>query len=473
MRIGKCAILALLAGLLTFEAQGAITLTDIASLDPQTSAEPSTPIQATNGRFYGITATGGSGFFGGSDGYGTVYEMTQDGTFTTLAAFYQTNGASPNASLYQGDDGGLYGATSYGGTNWDGSSRNCGTLFQITSSNTIQTLAEFDNTNSGMHPQGRLVQGTDGSLYGTTTAGGTNAGGVLFRLSAEKGLETLFCFPQTNSPLAGLVSGPNGSFFGTAMTSSVGGTVFQITTNGMLTTLVSFDGTNGFIPNDLIADGQGNLYGTTFKFSFDFPQGTLFKIDASGQFTNLVQFNGTNGAMPSRLTLGSDGNIYGTTSYRVISWPNGSGWGTVFRFKPSSGKFTNLYTFSNNVIPAAGVTEGADGHLYGATINGGVGSGSIYRLNIHIPQGRPSVNIHGLIRTNQSVIVLGQSRSARPVFAIFYQLNSGEYQRANTTNYWKDWTAEINPQPGRNVLHFYSLNTVGAHSRTNTFRFSF
>jgi uncharacterized repeat protein (TIGR03803 family) len=104
--------------------------------------------------------------------------------------------------------------------------------------------------------------------------------------------------------------------------------VFKVTTNGTLTTLVSFNGTNGTASAALTLGNDGNFYGTTSKGGSS-NGGTVFKMTTNGTLTTLVSFNGTNGTYPQAdagLTLGNDGNFYGTTA------TGGSGGvGTVFR----------------------------------------------------------------------------------------------------------------------------------------------
>jgi len=136
--------------------------------------------QGADGNFYGTTPHGGTYPSQCGDGCGTVFKITGSGTLTTLYSFCSqpncTDGNSPYGALLQATDGGLYGTALYGGIysgpcNYFG----CGTVFKITPNGTLTTLYTFcaqPNCADGAAPLGRLVQGTDRNLYGTTGDGG-------------------------------------------------------------------------------------------------------------------------------------------------------------------------------------------------------------------------------------------------------------------------------------------------------------
>src|SRR6266436_9291379 len=140
---------------------------------------------------------------------------------------------------------------------------------------TFELLYQFNPTNSGpAYPVAGLAQGSDGNFYGTTSSGGTNGDyGTVFQMTPGGVLTTVRSFNGTNgsAPAASLVQGSNGNFYGTTFAGGSGyngtpdsgnGTVFQITTNGTLTTLLSFNGTNGSSPFDSLVQGSdGNFYG--------------------------------------------------------------------------------------------------------------------------------------------------------------------------------------------------------------------
>jgi uncharacterized repeat protein (TIGR03803 family) len=211
------------------------------------------------------------------------------------------DGAYPEGMLVQGSDGYFYGTTGAGGTNGDG------TVFKISPNGTLTTLYSFTGINDGGNPQAGLVPGSDGTFYGTTglirgpcndcvKGGPITSFGTVFKISTNGALITLYSFTGGNdgaNPSGGLVQGSDGNFYGTTAS-----TVFQITPTGVLTTLDS--GLAG--PSSLVQGSDGNFYGTTAS--------TVFQITPTGVLTTLD--SGLAG--PSSLVQGSDGSFYGTTS---------------------------------------------------------------------------------------------------------------------------------------------------------------
>jgi uncharacterized repeat protein (TIGR03803 family) len=129
----------------------------------------------------------------------------------------------------QGNDGYLYGTTTSGGTN------NCGTVFKIDATGTLTNLHSFTGGNDGANPQGGIAQGSDGTLYGTAASGGASGSGTVFEISADGMFTVSHSFTSNGSdgsnPLSGLVQGSDGNFYGTTENGGVGraGTVFRLT----------------------------------------------------------------------------------------------------------------------------------------------------------------------------------------------------------------------------------------------------
>jgi uncharacterized repeat protein (TIGR03803 family) len=301
-------------------------------------------VQGRDGNFYGTTVNGGNTNFNsypGSFGYGTVFKVTKNGTLTSLYSFGGTNdGTFPFAGLVQGNDGDFYGTTMGGGKTVPNTNYSYGTVFKITTNGVLTGLYYFTGTNDGAYPQAGLVQGSDGNFYGTTYLGGTNNWGTVFKISTNGALTSLYSFGSITDAsgelldgievAAGLVEGKDGDFYGTTTGGGTNGygTIFKINTNGRLTTLHSFGSIFGSIDGanpvaGLVQGSDGNFYGTTEEGGTynSNNSGTVFEIDTNGAFTTLYSFDGdigdgsNGGANPEAgLVQGNDGNFYGTTS---------------------------------------------------------------------------------------------------------------------------------------------------------------
>jgi uncharacterized repeat protein (TIGR03803 family) len=247
------------------------------------------------------------------------------------------------------------------------------------------SLLSFDGSNGANPHYVYLVQGTDGNLYGTTYVS-TGSGGTIFKITTKGVLSTLYTFcpdgePCLNGaqPEAGLVLATDGDFYGTTMNGGANnfGTVFQVTSAGKLTTLHSFDSTDGASPEvGLIQATNGELFGTT-SIGGSGDVGTIFDITTGGTFTSLLSFTGTNGDYPDgRLVQGTDGNFYGTTE------EVNSGSGTVFKMT-LAGKLTTLHKFTgtDGAGPTSALVQASNGNFYGTTQAGGTNSeGTVFEI---------------------------------------------------------------------------------------------
>jgi uncharacterized repeat protein (TIGR03803 family) len=273
----------------------------------------------------GLALGGDGNFYSTASDFGSasLFRVTTNGALTTL---YWSDGPSPSGVLTQGNDGAFYGTTMFGGGLGPE-----GIIFRVTTNGELTTVYTFTNADAGFFPI-YLTLGCDGNFYSTTYSGGSSNLGKVFMAGTNGVVSTLCSFAFTNGayPEAPLILGSDGNFYGTtAGGGSIGcGTVFQLTTNGVLTTLASFAGTNGAFPSAGLCQGpDGNFYGTTSAGgnSFAPPQnygnGTVFQVTTNGVLTRLVSFTGTNGFGPSTaaLTVGSDGSFYGTESSRLFS----------------------------------------------------------------------------------------------------------------------------------------------------------
>ncbi len=152
---------------------------------------------------------------------------------------------------------------------------------------------------------------------------------------------------------------------------------------GPVTTLHTFTGTDGSTPFDTLVQGtDGNLYGTTLQggtsTACSFGCGTVFKMTPTGTLTSLHSFDSTDGNTPyAGLVQGSDGNFYGTTN-----GGGADGNGTIFEITPG-GTLTTLHSFGNTDgdEPFGGLVQGTDGNFYGTTEFGGSHNGTVFSLS--------------------------------------------------------------------------------------------
>lgn len=243
---------------------------------------------------------------------------------------------------------------------------------------------------TGSFPQGGVTLGSDGNLYGTTSSGGADDYGTVFKITPAGKLTTLYSFPGGSvngaNPLFPVFQASNGDFYGT--TSAGGeydnGTFFRITSTGSFKTLASFHcNVNGCTPNLPTQGTDGNFYGTTYNGGPSSPHncGVVYKATAAGKITVLYTFPSGQGSPVGQLVEGSDGNFWGVTNgVAFISA------GELFKISPS-GDFTVVHTFTGNsngdaALPGSGLIAGSDGYLYGVSIAGGTPNvGTIYRVD--------------------------------------------------------------------------------------------
>jgi uncharacterized repeat protein (TIGR03803 family) len=273
-----------------------LVATDIADLTGHAGENPNSGlILATDGNFYGTANLGGN--INGCDGScGTIFKVTPSGRLTQFYGFCPVgacpDGANPIGPVVQASDGNLYGTAFSGGGAGCLLGLGCGTVFQITLGGVFTTLHEFAGTDGGNPWDVGLIQASDGNLYGTTSTGGANGVGTVFRVSSSGAFATIYNFcGQTNctdgaGPLGGVIQATDGNLYGATTGGGAysEGTVFRLTLGGKLTTLHSFcapgcpDGENP--SNSLFQATDGRIYGTTENsLNYGGGVGTVFRMD--------------------------------------------------------------------------------------------------------------------------------------------------------------------------------------------------
>lgn len=251
-----------------------------------------TPVLGNDGNFYGVTQLA------------TAYKITPSGTFTLLG----TIPGRSYAPLALGWDGNFYGTTQQGGT------LNQGTVFRMTPAGSVSVIYNFDTTHGGV-PWAGLVVAADGNFYGTATAGGSGGGGVVFRVTPSGSYKVLHNFPvgsinDGSTPIAGVVFSTDGTFYGS--TSSGGangfGVIFKLGPTGSYTFINQYDKTTG-------SDGEGDLVQHTNGWVYGLAKtggvrgdGVLYGLDLLlGTTVKLVLSSGRVGSTVEVLGMGFTG----------------------------------------------------------------------------------------------------------------------------------------------------------------------
>ncbi|HEX4825929.1 MAG TPA: choice-of-anchor tandem repeat GloVer-containing protein [Candidatus Polarisedimenticolaceae bacterium] len=346
-----------------------------------------TLLRGSDGALYGTAQ------HGGSNDFGTVFRINPDGSgFRVLVHFDRaTSGAYPWAGVIQGTDGALYGTTPEGGAH------GLGTVFRVKIDGTALTVLEsFSGAETGSHPYGTVLQGADGALYGTTSDGGANGTGTVYKMNRDgTGFTVLMSFADATTgsySYAELIQGPDGALYGTASSGGAAGwgTVFRLRTDGAgFAVLKHFaGGAGGASPwGAVIRASNGVLYGTT-SYGGAFDNGAIYRLNSDGSgfgILNSFQYAATGQFPATALIEGAGGFLYGTTSYGGGL----SAYGTAFKIGLDGALFTTLTTFqyqatSDNLSDrTGGVILGGDAMLYGTTPGDSeTGAGRIYRLNV-------------------------------------------------------------------------------------------
>ena len=329
--------------------------TTIYSFNSSNAGPYGAPVPGPAGVLYGATAGGGS------SGLGTVFELvappSPGGTWTEvpLHNFSGPDGASPLATVTLAPDGTLYGTTSAGGAS------NLGTVYQLTPPATQggvwaeKVLHSFGASPDGNEPAAPVVIGSGGVLYGTTVQGGKHNAGIVFAVRPP----------------------PSGS---------------GAWTEEVLHPFLSGNPGDGLEPLAPVVIGKsGALYGTA-PSGGEYRDGAVYEVlppaTPGGAWTESLiwSFNGADGDRPlAGLALGANGALYGTTSGGII--PHQVTDGNVFELLPPAAKggaWTEsvIYQFTgpNGDEPESAVLIGKAGALYGTTNYGGPNAGEIYQV---------------------------------------------------------------------------------------------
>jgi uncharacterized repeat protein (TIGR03803 family) len=328
-----------------------------------------------------------------TSGYAIVHNFTgQNG-----------DGASPATHLITDGAGNLYGTTSSGGYYPTGA----GVVFGIAPDGTetvLHLFCKLRNCTDGSEPYGAMVRDGAGNLYGTAYSGGAHASaGNVFKLTPNGTYTVLYNFCSANAcsdgygPVGDLIEDGAGNIYGTTYRGGAqnGGVVFRLAPDGTETALHSFCSltscADGQMPyGGVVRDSAGNLYGTTYTGGAD-NAGVVFKLAPDGTETVLHNFcsrnNCTDGGFPqdSMILDSSSGKLYGTTEFGGsggLVCDAASSCGVVFEIKPNGAERV-LHSFDNadGGNPLGNLFKDRAGNIYGTTFFGGTNNnGVVFKL---------------------------------------------------------------------------------------------
>lgn len=327
---------------------------------------------ANNGKLYGLTSGGGA------NNVGVIYEYDPAAnSYAKKIDLTAANGSVPYGnSLYLHSNGKFYGMTVSGG------SSNFGVLFEYDpDTNTYTKKIDFNGTANGANPYGRLMVTSTGKVFGVTSQGGASNQGIVFEYSPSTNTLTKradFSSSKGANPFDGLVEGNNNLLYGVA---AVNGSLFEFNpSTNALTKKVDFNLSspdNGTFPyGTLVKSANGKLYGMTSSGG-SFNHGVLFEYDVStNTFSKKINLEEPNGSSPyGSLMLASNGSFYGMTYQGGATYQ-----GVLFEYNPSTNVFNkkiDFETMPNGGYPLGGLMRASNNKLYGMTNIGGANDGGV------------------------------------------------------------------------------------------------
>jgi uncharacterized repeat protein (TIGR03803 family) len=350
-------------------------------------------------------------------------------TVTTLYSFPKKGGKPQDLALVQGRDGQLYGTTSAGGTDAEGA------VFKISTLGAAHAIYSFDLT-PGSAPIGGLSLANDGLFYGSALYGYSGTQGVIFSVSPSGSEQVLANLGDSTGPsIVPPLQATDGNFYGE--TGGTGGTsvgaIYRLTRAGKFTTLYTFNGSLGSYPEGKLVEGPNNiLYGIADGGGTN-DCGTIFEFTLSGEPVTTYNFVCVTANNPAAgLLLANDGNFYGTTdeggTYNL---------GVIYRFD-QQGVLTVLYNFgetANDGFTHVALIQATDGNLYGTTGNGGAyKNGTIFQITLQgtytrvydFPgNGGPQYTYTGLMQHTNGLIYSESGGGGSGGTGTIYSLNMG------------------------------------------------
>ncbi len=434
---------------------------------------PDSPlVEASPGTFYTTTT------LGGANSAGAVLQVGSDGSVTSVFDFSGDDYCAPSG-LITGADGNYYGCLSDGGSGY-------GAIFQFVAPTTVNIVYRFSTPDpetqrnaDGCSPS-FLTAGIDGNLYGLAPAG-PNGDGVVFKvsLSGTISVDPVYAFVRDDhsDSLQRIIQGTDGNLYGCSYYSPDEGVIVRITLAGQETVLHQFEQSDPFIlPANLLRGSDGGLYGVTLGDGGGLGSGDFFRLTTDGtaagtSMTELLDYVPLSGHVSNGgpVISSTGGKFYGVGLIQPAT-------GTVYQLTTdgteSGTTGTNLHEFPPNTEGAfpdgesiAGIVQGQDGNIYGTTTSGGAnGLGTFFKIDLSLPAlpaiasfavngpSTPGAVIHFTATTASGVSVRVQSSLTPTVEGSWTDLPGGGAMKPAADG--TDYTLDATNYPLVNSLYF-------------------
>jgi uncharacterized repeat protein (TIGR03803 family) len=351
------------------------------------------------GNIYGTTV------LGGDHGSGTVFQLSRTSNGWEHTVLYSFTGGADGGEPYKGVTidrrGNLYGTAVTGGS---GSCEGgCGVVYKLTKSNGTRNqtvIYAFTGGDDGSGPGARVTLDRSGNVYGMTPTSGKYGAGTIYKLHPHarswefQVIHTFTGGDDGASGSAGRMLLEHGQLYGAATAGGMygSGVVFELTPTKVgewdFRLLYSFHGQpDGSFPyGALLRASSGKIYGTTY-YGGENGIGSVYELSprSIGEWDARVIYSfqtGSDGNSPiSNLVPDAAGNLYGTTS------EGGLGTGTIFKLTLiGGGQWTESVVHSFAGPPDGGFSYNGMvvdrfGNFYGATVHGGTDDdGCVYKF---------------------------------------------------------------------------------------------
>jgi uncharacterized repeat protein (TIGR03803 family) len=386
---------------------------------------------------------------------------------------------SPKSLSHLGWIGALSAVLCFFGAIWMMPSANAATTYTV-----LHNFGDNSVVNDGTYSYSALVQGQNGSFYGTTAFGGAYGEGTIYEITSQGAVTILHSFQGTDGsfPETPLTVGGDGNLYGTTSSggASSSGVFYQLTPTGTFALLHSFGATagDGSVPlGALMLDIDGNFY-TTTESGGAYGDGVVCQISLGGNVNILHSFGSpsviNDGMDPEAgLVAGTDGNLYGTTAAG-----GAEGDGTVFRIS-TAGAILILHSFGDGtvpedgLIPKSGLIEGTNGYYYGTTSAGGSTEqpGAVTISNkVTTPASGGDGTVYQISSTGQESILhsFGDgtvTNDGQDPEAVLYQASDGNFYSTTVTGgaSSEGTIYQITPSGFVTIFHSFGSNKDGAY----------